>query len=158
MPIRACANGPRTGLCARAALPWVQPAGTCPNSWRDGFARDCPLRHFCRPERRHAKNDRRPPRLESTDQPVDGTEWGHPSPALRGTEVLDLLLEPRNIFLHPRELIVALVELGLEATDPMLRPHKLLVALPELGTQPAGVCRGRSTADYGSDVASATKQ
>ena len=26
--------------------PWVQqPAGTCPNSWRDGFARDCPLRH-----------------------------------------------------------------------------------------------------------------
>ena len=22
-----------------------QSAGTCPNSWRDGFARDCPLRH-----------------------------------------------------------------------------------------------------------------
>ena len=46
MPIRACASGSRSGLLARAALPWVQqPAGTCPNSWRDGFARDCPLRH-----------------------------------------------------------------------------------------------------------------
>ena len=46
MPIRACASGSRSGLWARAALPWVQqPAGTCPNSWRDGFARDCPLRH-----------------------------------------------------------------------------------------------------------------
>ena len=132
---------------------------------RDRFARDCPPRHFCRPERRHAKNDRRPPRLESTDQPVDGTEWGHPSPALRGTEVLDLALEPRNLFLvalvlllRSRKVVVALVEIGLEATDPMLRPHKLLVAPPELGAQPAGVCRGRSTADYGSDVASATKQ
>ena len=46
MPIRACASGSRSGLWARAALPWVQqPAGTCPKSWRDGFARDCPLRH-----------------------------------------------------------------------------------------------------------------
>ena len=46
MPIRACASGSRSGLWARAALPWVQqPAGTCPNPWRDGFARDCPLRH-----------------------------------------------------------------------------------------------------------------
>ena len=36
----------RLGLVLSGAQAWVQhSAGTCPNSWRDGFARDCPLRH-----------------------------------------------------------------------------------------------------------------
>ena len=33
-------------IVARASQAWVQQsAGICPKSWRDGFARDCPLRH-----------------------------------------------------------------------------------------------------------------
>ena len=31
--------------CPPAAAAHQHSAGTCPNSWRDGFARDCPLRH-----------------------------------------------------------------------------------------------------------------
>ena len=38
---------PRIDRWSERSRPWVQqPAGTCPNSWRDGFARDCPLRHY----------------------------------------------------------------------------------------------------------------
>ena len=39
-------DGPQLVIVARASQAWVQQsAGICPKSRRDGFARDCPLRH-----------------------------------------------------------------------------------------------------------------
>ena len=39
-------DGPQLVIVARASQAWVQQsAGICPKSSRDGFARDCPLRH-----------------------------------------------------------------------------------------------------------------
>ena len=43
--VREPSRRPGSSLCSGAQA-WIQhSAGTCPNSWRDGFARDCPLRH-----------------------------------------------------------------------------------------------------------------
>ena len=43
--VREPSRRPGSSLCSGAQA-WMQhSAGTCPNSWRDGFARDCPLRH-----------------------------------------------------------------------------------------------------------------
>ena len=40
-------DGPQLVIVARASQAWVQQsAGICPKSSRDGFARDCPLRHL----------------------------------------------------------------------------------------------------------------
>ena len=43
--VREPSRRPGSSVCSGAQA-WMQhSAGTCPNSWRDGFARDCPLRH-----------------------------------------------------------------------------------------------------------------
>ena len=43
--VREPSRRPGSSLCSGAQA-WMQhSAGTCPNSWRDGFAGDCPLRH-----------------------------------------------------------------------------------------------------------------
>ena len=45
-PALLVVDGPQLVIVARASQAWVQQsAGICPKSSRDGFARDCPLRH-----------------------------------------------------------------------------------------------------------------
>ena len=47
--VREPSRRPGSSVCSGAQA-WMQhSAGTCPNSWRDGFARDCPLRQYPSP-------------------------------------------------------------------------------------------------------------